>query len=108
MSSVLKKLNPVSTVALCVALLALVASAAGVGYAAGQIGANGIKNNAITTKKIKNNAVKTKKIKNNAVSSAKIKSNAVTGDKVLDGSLTAADLVADEKPDRRDATRQRR
>ena len=97
MSSVLKKLNPVSTVALCVALLALIASAAGVGYAAGQIGTNGIKNNAITTKKIKNNAIKTKKIKNNAVSSAKIKSNAVTGDKVLDGSLTAADLVADEK-----------
>ena len=38
-------------------VLALVASAAGVGYAAAQIGPNDIKNNAITAKKIKKNAV---------------------------------------------------
>jgi hypothetical protein len=74
------------TVALVLALLALVASAAGAGYAAGQIGTNGIKNNAITAKKIKNNAVTTKKIKKNAVTSAKVK----------DGSLTAADMVPNE------------
>ena len=97
MSSALKKLNPaISTVALCVALLALVASAAGVGYAAGQIGTNGIKNNAITTKKIKNNAVKTKKIKNNAIKTSKIKNNAVTGDKILDGTVTGVDLAPQE------------
>ena len=97
MSSALKKLNPaISTVALCVALLALVASAAGVGYAAGQIGTNGIKNNAITTKKIKNNAVKTKKIKNNAIKTNKIKNNAVTGDKILDGTVTGVDLAPQE------------
>ena len=75
-----------SPVALLVAILALVVSAAGVGYAAGQIGTKQIKNKAITAKKLKKNAVTTKKIKKSAV----------TTDKVLDGSLTAADLVAEE------------
>ena len=79
--------SAMSPVALLVALLALVASAAGVGYAVGQIGTSDIKNNAITAKKIKKNAVTTKKIKKNAVTTKKVK----------DGSLTAADLVAEEK-----------
>ncbi|WP_372733513.1 hypothetical protein [Nocardioides sp.] len=71
-------LNPsLSFAALALALLALLATAAGVGYAAGQIGTNQIKNNAITTPKIKKNAVNTKKVKN--------------------GSLKAADLVKEEK-----------
>jgi hypothetical protein len=76
-----------SPLALLVALLALVASAAGAGYAAGLVGTNDIQNNAITAKKIKNNAVTGKKIKKNAVTAKKVK----------DGSLTAADLVPEEK-----------
>jgi hypothetical protein len=88
MSSPLKRLHSATgTVALAVALLALVASAAGVGYAAGQIGTNDLANNAVTAPKIKNNAVTTKKIKKNAISSKKVK----------DGSLTNADLVVEEK-----------
>ncbi|GAB3263952.1 hypothetical protein [Nocardioides dilutus] len=87
MPSALKRLHSATgSVALVIALLALVASAAGVGYAAGQIGTNDIKNNAVTTPKIKNNAVKTKKIKNNAVTAKKIKN----------GTITAADMVANE------------
>jgi hypothetical protein len=87
MNSVLRRIgSAMSPVALLVALLALVVSAAGVGYAAGQIGSSQIKNNAITAKKIKKNAVTTKKIKKNAV----------TGDKVKDGTLTAADLPPNE------------
>lgn len=79
--------SALSPLALLVALLALVASAAGVGYAAGQIGTSDIKNNAITAKKIKKNAVTAKKIKKNAVTAAKVK----------DGSLGAADMVAEEQ-----------
>ncbi len=87
MSSALKRVHSASgTVALVIALLALVASAAGAGYAAGQIGTTDIKNNAITANKIKKNAVTGKKIKKNAVTSAKIK----------DGTLTASDLVPNE------------
>jgi hypothetical protein len=74
------------TVALVVALLALVASAAGVGYAAGLIGTNDIQNNAVTADKIKKNAVTEKKIKKNAVTSKKVK----------DGSIKPADLAPQE------------
>jgi hypothetical protein len=87
MSSALKRVHSATgTVALVLALLALVASAAGVGYAAGQIGTNDIKNNAITAQKIKKNAVTEKKIKKNAVTSKRIK----------DGTVTAGDMVAQE------------
>jgi hypothetical protein len=87
MNAVLRRVgSAMSPIALLVAILALVVSAAGVGYAAGQIGSKQIKNKAITAKKIKNNAVTTKKIKKNAV----------TADKIPDGSLTAADLVTEE------------
>jgi hypothetical protein len=87
MSSALKRVHSATgTVALVLALLALVASAAGVGYAAGQIGTNDIQNNAITTPKIKKNAVTTKKIKKNAV----------TGKKIKDGSVTPTDLAPQE------------
>lgn len=88
MSATLRRLHSATgTAALVVALLALVASAAGVGYAAGQIGTNDIQNKAVTTKKIKNNAVTGKKIKKNAVTSKKVK----------DGTLSASDMVAEEK-----------
>lgn len=87
MSSTLKRVHSATgTVALVVALLALVASAAGVGYAAGQIGTNDLANNAVTAPKIKKNAVTEKKIKKNAVTSKRVK----------DGTLVAADLVAQE------------
>ncbi|MBJ7356120.1 hypothetical protein [Nocardioides sp.] len=87
MSSALKRVHSATgTVALVLALLALLASAAGVGYAAGQIGTSDIKNNAITAPKIKKNAVTTKKIKKNAVAGKKIK----------DGSVTPADLAPQE------------
>jgi hypothetical protein len=87
MNAVLRRVGSMmSPVALLVAILALVISAAGVGYAAGQIGSDQIKNKAITAKKIKNNAVTTKKIKKGAV----------TGDKILDGSVTTADLPKNE------------
>ncbi len=75
-----------SPVALLVAILALVVSAAGVGYAAGQIG----------TKQIKNKAITTKKIKNNAVTAQKIKADAVTADKIPNGSLGVAELAPNE------------
>ncbi|GAB3263981.1 hypothetical protein GCM10027448_39500 [Nocardioides dilutus] len=74
-------------VALCISLLALVAAAAGAGYAAGLIGTAQLKNNAVTAPKIKNNAVTTKKVKNNAINSKKVKN----------GTLSAADMVAEEK-----------
>jgi hypothetical protein len=88
MSSALKRVHSATgTVALVLGLLALFASVAGVGYAAGQIGTNDLANKAVTAPKIKNNAVTTKKIKKNAISSKKVK----------DGSLTNADLVVEEK-----------
>jgi hypothetical protein len=87
MTSTTRRLHSATgTVALVLALLALVASAAGVGYAAGQIGTNDLANNAVTAKKIKNNAVTAKKIKKNAVTSKKVK----------DGSVTPADLAPQE------------
>ncbi len=87
MNAVLRRVgSAMSPVALLVAILALVVSAAGAGFAAATIGTPQLKNNAVTAKKIKKNAVTTKKIKKNAV----------TTDKVKDGSLTAADLVPNE------------
>jgi hypothetical protein len=79
--------SAMSPLALIVALLALIAGAAGAGYAAGQIGTNDIQNNAVTAQKIKKGAVTTKKIKKNAVTSGQVKN----------GSLSAADLVPEER-----------
>jgi len=88
MSSALKRVHSATgPVALVVALLALLASAAGIGYAAATIGTNDIQNSAITADKIKKNAVTSKKIQKNAVTSKKVK----------DGSLTTSDLAPQEK-----------
>ena len=88
MNTALRRIHPAITlVALAFALLALVAALAGAGYAAATVGANDIKKNAVTAAKIKKNAVTTKKIKKNAV----------TGIKVKDGSLSLADLPAQQK-----------
>jgi hypothetical protein len=87
MTSVLRRLHSaMSPVALLIAILALMASAAGAGFAAATIGTAQLKNNAVTAQKIKKNAVTTKKIKKNAV----------TPDKIKDGTLTAAELVPNE------------
>jgi hypothetical protein len=88
MNTALRRIHPAITmVALCISLLALVAAAAGAGYAAATIGTAQLKNNAVTAPKIKNNAVTTKKVKNNAITSKKVKN----------GALSADDLVAEEK-----------
>jgi hypothetical protein len=87
MSSVLRRIHSaMSPVALLLAILALMASAAGAGFAAATVGTAQLKNNAVTAQKIKKNAVTTKKIKKNAV----------TGVKIQDGSVTVADLPAEE------------
>lgn len=58
MNAALRRLGSLmSPLALAVALLALVVSAAGAGYAAGKIGTKDIKDNAVTTAKIKNGTV---------------------------------------------------
>jgi hypothetical protein len=55
-STALRRLSPtVSLVAVFIALLALVAAAAGAGYAAGTIGAEDLKKNSVTAAKIKKN-----------------------------------------------------
>ncbi len=88
MNQALRRIHPaVTMVALCISLLALVAAAAGAGYAAATIGTAQLKNNAVTEPKIAKNAVTAKKIKKNAVTTKKVKS----------GSLSAADMVAEEK-----------
>jgi hypothetical protein len=88
MNAALRRLHPAVTMAaLCISLLALVAAAAGAGYAAGLVGTAQLKNNAVTTPKIKNNAVTTKKVKKNAITTKKVKN----------GSLRSADLVTEEK-----------
>jgi hypothetical protein len=74
-------------VALVVALMALLASAAGIGYAAATIGTNDIQDGAVTAAKIKKNAVTGKKVKKNAV----------TGTKVKNGSLQPGDLAKQER-----------
>jgi hypothetical protein len=97
MNTVLRRIgSAMSPVALLIAILALVVSAAGVGYAAGQIGTKQIKNKAITAKKLKDNAVTTPKIKAGAVTADKIPDGSLNSSKVQDGSLTAADLVPNE------------
>jgi hypothetical protein len=88
MYAALRRIHPAITmVALCISLLALVAAAAGAGYAAATIGTAQLKDNAVTAPKISKNAVTTKKIKKNAVTTKKVKN----------GSLSAADMVAEEK-----------
>jgi hypothetical protein len=71
--------NVVATVALFLAL------SGGVVWAAGKIGAKGLKANAVTAGKIKRNAVTNAKIRGNAVTTAKIKGGAVNLAKLAPG-----------------------
>ena len=76
--------KPISTVALVVALFALVASLSGGAVAAAFIDGGDIKKNAIKSKHIKKQAVKSSDVKNNGLK----------GKDVKDGTLTEADLAA--------------
>jgi hypothetical protein len=71
--------NVVATLALFLAL------GGGVVWAAGKIGAKGLKANAVTAGKIKRNAVTNSKIRGNAVTTAKIKAGAVDFTKLAPG-----------------------
>lgn len=87
-SSAHRRIHPALALALWgLSIFALVASAAGVGHAAANIGAAQLKNGAVTAAKIKRNAVTTRTMNRAAVTSAKVR----------DGSLTAADLVREER-----------
>jgi hypothetical protein len=74
----------ISTAALVVAILALVASLGGGSYAA----------KLITGKDIKNNSISGKDIKRSTVKSRNVKNESLLGKDVKDGSLGAADLAA--------------
>jgi hypothetical protein len=71
--------NVVATLALFLAL------SGGVVWAAGKIGAKGLRANAVTAGKIKRNAVTNSKIRGNAVTAAKIKAGAVDFTKLAAG-----------------------
>jgi hypothetical protein len=71
--------NVVATLALFLAL------SGGVVWAAGKIGAKGLKANAVTAGKIKRNAVTNAKIRGGAVTAAKIKAGAVDFTKLAPG-----------------------
>jgi hypothetical protein len=70
----------------------VIAMSTGGAFAAGQIGSNGIANNAIKSRHIANGQVKTPDLKDNAVKSAKVKDGSLTGNDVADGSLSSDDL----------------
>ncbi len=64
MNAALRRIGSImSPIALLVALLALVVTAAGAGYAAGKIDTKDIKDNAVTTAKIKNGTIAVKDLK---------------------------------------------
>jgi hypothetical protein len=80
---ILTRHKHISTAALVVAMLALVASLGGGSYAAKLITGKDIKNGSITGKDIKKNSVKGKLVKDKSL----------TGKDLKDGSLGAADLA---------------
>jgi hypothetical protein len=77
-----------------VACIALAVALGGTGVAAVQA----LAPNSVGTAQIKANAVTAAKLKNGNVTNAKLGQNAVTGSKVLNGSLAAADFVANSLP----------
>src|SRR4051794_8507962 len=74
MRAVMQRLTYANVVATLALFLAL---GGGAVWAAGKIGAKGLKANAVTAGKIKRNAVTNAKIRGNAVTTAKIKAGAV-------------------------------
>jgi hypothetical protein len=82
----------ISTAALVVALLALVASLGGGSYAAKLLTGKDIKDNSVTGQDIKNNTVTSKNIKNRSVTGDDIKKSSIEGTHVKDSSLTGSEL----------------
>ena len=73
--------------AMVVALLALVVSLSGVGYAASLVGTSDIQNGAVTTPKLHNGAVTKAKLHGNAVNGSKVIDNSITGNDVNESTL---------------------
>jgi hypothetical protein len=73
--------------AMVVATIALVISLGGVGYAAGLIGTNDIKDGAVTTPKIHATAVTQGKLHADSVTGAKVVDNSLTGDDIDEATL---------------------
>jgi hypothetical protein len=84
MEKILTRHKHISTAALVVALLALVASLGGGSYAAKLLTGKDIKDGSITGKDIKKNSLQGKQVKDKSL----------TGKDVKDGSVLAADLAA--------------
>jgi hypothetical protein len=80
----MKRPSPLSTAALVVAILALVASMGGASYAA----------KMITGKDIKNGSITGKDIKKGSLTAKQVKKSSLTGTQLKDGSVGAADLQA--------------
>jgi hypothetical protein len=87
MRAVTKRLTYANVVATLALFLAL---SGGVVWAAGKIGAKGLKANAVTAGKIKRNAVTNSKIRGNAVTTAKLKTGAVNFTKLAPGTNLVA------------------
>jgi hypothetical protein len=79
----------ISTVALVVALLALVASLAGGAVAGGFIGSDDIKKNAVKSKHVKNNSLKSKDIKDGTLKGADIKDGSLGKGELAPGTLSS-------------------
>lgn len=86
--------NVTATLALVVAL------GAGGAYAAGQIGARDIAENAVRTQHIKAGHVRAADIRGNAVSGRKVADNSLTGADIREGSLTGVDRCPTAAPRR--------
>ena len=78
-------MNRRPSLALVVAILALVVSLTGTSYAVTQI----------TSAQIKNNTIKSKDVKDNQLTGKDVRDGSLTGADIADGSLTKADLPAD-------------
>jgi hypothetical protein len=91
MNAVRKRLTYANIVASVALFLAL---GGGAVWAAGKIGTNKLKRNAVTAAKIKRNAVTGAKIRAGAVTGPKIKAGAVAGPKIEAGAVGFAKLAA--------------
>lgn len=95
MSAVRKRLTYANVIATLALFLAL---SGGAVWAAGKIGANKLKRNAVTAAKIKRNAVTNAKIRSNAVTGPKIKAGAVSFAKLATGASVIAEASSIPAP----------
>ena len=82
-----KKLRTVALVAAALVLIGTTSASA-----AGKIGGNGIKKNAIASKHIKNGAVSTKDVKNNNLTGKDLKDGSVGTNDIKNGSVASGDI----------------